>query len=96
VEEPAEEIACRRCNAPRPRLPKPPFRNERGARIQAEICTLCWAEWLKHQTALINHYGLDPREPQSRDFLYQQIDDVLLGDGKGEAVDTSKEGTIQW
>ena len=51
---------------------------------------------MKHQTALINHYGLDPREAKSRDFLYQQIDDVLLGDGEGEQVDTSREGSIAW
>jgi Fe-S cluster biosynthesis and repair protein YggX len=96
VESSPDEITCRRCNDLRPRLERPPFRNERGQRIQDTICRICWGEWLKHQTALINHYGLDPREAKSRDFLYKQVDDVLLGDGEGEQVDTSKEGTIAW
>ena len=77
-------------------LEKPPFRSDRGARIQSQICSACWGEWLQHQTLLINHYGLDPREKKSRDFLYSQIDEVLLGDGEGKQVDTSKEGTIDW
>jgi Fe-S cluster biosynthesis and repair protein YggX len=91
-----ETIHCRRCQDERPALTKPPFRSERGGRIRAEICRICWGEWLEHQTLLINHYGLDPREAKSRDFLYSQIDEVLLGDGEAEQVDTSKEGTIEW
>lgn len=90
------EIHCVRCDDARPRLAKPPFRNERGERIQKEICQICWGEWLQHQTLLINHYGLDPREPKAREFLYSQIDEVLLGDGEGHDIDTSKEGSIQW
>ena len=91
-----EAIHCKRCGEDRPALDRPPFRNERGARIQSQICRDCWADWLQHQTLLINHYGLDPREQKSRDFLYSQIDGVLLGDGQAEQVDTSKEGTIEW
>jgi len=91
-----ESIQCRRCKDERPALPRPPFRNDRGERIQREICQICWGEWLQHQTALINHYGLDPREAESRRFLWEQIDEVLLGDGDGKTVDTSQEGSIQW
>lgn len=91
-----ETIRCRRCQEERPALEKPPFRGDRGARIQAEICRDCWSDWLEHQTLLINHYGLDPREPRSRKFLYEQIDQVLLGDGEAEQVDTSQQGNIEW
>ncbi len=91
-----ETIHCRRCGSDAPRLPRPPFRNELGERIQAEICANCWQDWLQHQTLLINHYGLDPRETKAREFLYQQIEQVLLGGGDGEQVDTSKQGTIEW
>lgn len=91
-----DTIHCRRCKDERPALAKPPFQGERGTRIQKEICQTCWGEWLEHQTLLINHYGLDPREPRSRKFLYEQIDQVLLGDGDAEQVDTSKQGTIEW
>ena len=76
-------------------MEKPPFRNELGERVHQEICRDCWAEWLQHQTLLINHYGLDPRDPKAREFLYQQIETVLLEGGEGEEVDTSQQGTIE-
>ena len=72
------------------------FRNELGARILAQICSGCWKDWLQHQTLLINHYGLDPRDKKARAFLYEQIEQVLLGDGDGKDIDTSKQGTIEW
>jgi Fe-S cluster biosynthesis and repair protein YggX len=89
-------IHCRRCDEDAPRLAKAPFRNELGERIQAEICSDCWQEWLQHQTLLINHYGLDPREAKSREFLYEQIEQVLLQGAEGKDIDTSKQGAIEW
>ena len=89
-------IRCRRCGEDVPALEKAPFRNELGERIVAEICASCWQEWLKHQTQLINHYGLDPRDPKSRAFLYEQIEQVLLQGGDGKDIDTSKQGEIAW
>ena len=91
-----ETIECRRCGPEKPTLAKPPFRNDLGQRIQEQICTACWADWLQHQTLLINHYGLDPREAKAREFLYGQIETVLLGGGKGKEVDTSQKGEIEW
>lgn len=88
-------MTCRRCGEGLP-LEKPPFRNPLGERIHAEICQDCWKDWLEHQTVLINHYGLDPREKKSRDFLYEQVEKVLLGDGKGAEVDTSQQGEVEW
>jgi Fe-S cluster biosynthesis and repair protein YggX len=91
-----ETIECMRCKEARPRLERAPFRSELGERILAEICTGCWADWLQHQTLLINHYGLDPRDAKAREFLYAQVESVLLGGGDGEQIDTSKQGQIQW
>ena len=91
-----ETIECRRCGPEKPTLAKPPFRSDLGQRIQEQICTACWADWLQHQTLLINHYGLDPREAKAREFLYAQIETVLLGDGKGKEIDTSQQGEIKW
>lgn len=89
-------ITCRRCGDGAPPLEKAPFRSELGERIQREICGDCWKEWLQHQTLLINHYGLDPRDAKSREFLYGQIEEVLLGDGDGKGIDTTKQGSIEW
>ena len=91
-----ETIECSRCGDDAPRLERPPFRTELGERIQASICADCWKEWLQHQTLLINHYGLDPRDAKARAFLYEQIEQVLLQGGDGKEIDTSKQGSIEW
>jgi Fe-S cluster biosynthesis and repair protein YggX len=89
-----DTIRCQRCDKDAPRLEKPPFRNEIGERVHEGICQGCWEEWLEHQTLLINHYGLDPRNPKAREFLYEQIETVLLKGEEGEQVDTSRKGTV--
>jgi Fe-S cluster biosynthesis and repair protein YggX len=38
---------------------------------------VCWAEWLKLQQQLINHYALSLREPSAREFLLQQMEQFL-------------------
>ena len=91
-----ETIECKRCGPDKPKLVRPPFRTDLGEKIQERICSQCWADWLQHQTLLINHYGLDPREAKAKEFLYGQIETVLLGGGEGEQVDTSKQGEIEW
>ena len=89
-------IRCRRCQKDAAPLPKPPFRSELGERIVRQICASCWADWLKQQTQLINHYGLDPRTPRAKEFLYEQIEQVLFKSEAGAEIDTTKEGTIEW
>ena len=96
AETTVETIDCRRCGPDKPKLARAPFHTELGERIQGQICSDCWAEWLQHQTLLINHYGLDPRERKAKEFLYGQIEKVLLGEGDGEEIDTSKQGEISW
>lgn len=91
-----ETIRCQRCDQDAAPLEKPPFRNEMGQRIHEAICQACWADWLQHQTLLINHYGLDPRDPKAREFLYAQIEEVLLGKGDGKEIDTSQQGSVEW
>jgi Fe-S cluster biosynthesis and repair protein YggX len=90
------DIQCTRCGETRAQQPFAPFNNDLGRRIHAEICQVCWAEWLKHQTMLINHYGLNVREPDARKFLMENTEKFLFATGDAEQVDTSKKGTIQW
>ena len=56
------EIQCVRCGQVGEQLAKPPLRNELGTRVHESICRDCWDLWLKFQTALINHHGLDVRD----------------------------------
>lgn len=92
-----ETLTCRRCGTDDAvPLDRPPFKSNLGDRIKTEICAACWKEWLAHQTRLINHYGLDVRDPEARDFLYAQVDQALFGTGEAKEVDTSEEGQVEW
>ena len=92
----AEQVSCVRCGQTRQGIDRPPFRNELGERVQNEICEVCWKEWLAYQTALINHYGLDVREREARDFLTQNLQAYLFRSGDAEEIDTSQQGNVSW
>ena len=89
-------MTCTRCGQSREGFEKAPFPGALGQRIVAEICRECWGQWLKQQTMLINHYGLNVMDPQARQFLTRNLDAFLFKSGRQEDVDTSKQGTINW
>jgi len=71
-------ITCTRCHQTRDAQSFQPFPNPVGARVFREICAVCWAEWLKYQQQLINHYALNLREPKSRAYLLEQMEQFLF------------------
>ena len=90
------DVDCRRCRSSRGGLDAAPFRDDLGERIQQEICQVCWDEWLKRQMQLINHYALDVRTAEAREFLRRNVEAFLFGTGKADEIDTSQEGRINW
>lgn len=90
------QIDCVRCGDRGDPLAKAPLKNELGERVHGSICQRCWDEWLRYQTALINHYGLDVRDREAREFLMQNMDAYLFRTGEAEQIDTSQEGEISW
>ena len=90
------DVTCTRCGQSREGFEKAPFPGAMGQRIVAEICRECWGQWLKQQTMLINHYGLNVMDPQARAFLTRNLDAFLFKTGHQEDVDTTKQGTINW
>jgi Fe-S cluster biosynthesis and repair protein YggX len=90
------DIACTRCGQTRSAFERPPFPGAIGQRIIGEICQPCWGEWLKQQTMLINHYGLNVMDPDARKFLTRNMQAYLFKAGGAEEVDTTKKGTINW
>lgn len=92
----SREITCSRCAQTRAGFERPPFPGAIGARVVEEICTECWQQWLRQQTMLINHYGLNVMDPQARSFLTRNMEAFLFKKGGEEEVDTSKQGTIAW
>lgn len=92
----AEEIKCKRCGQKRPALGFAPVPTELGQRVGAEVCQPCWAEWLQKQQMLINHYGLDLANPDTHDFLFDNMKAFFFNAGNMVNIDTSQEGNIKW
>jgi Fe-S cluster biosynthesis and repair protein YggX len=90
------DVTCSRCGQLRPAFERAPFPGKIGARVVAEICQDCWAQWNRQQMMLINHYGLNLMDPQARTFLTRQMEAFLFKPGAEEDVDTTKKGTINW
>ena len=88
------DVKCVRCGQTRAGFEKAPFPGSVGARIVGEICQECWAQWVRQQTMLINHYGLNVMDPQARQFLTKNMEAFLFKTGDGSEIDTSKQGTI--
>ena len=89
-----DTVTCARCGQTRAGFEKPPFPGPIGSRVVEEICRQCWADWLKQQTMLINHYGLNVMDPQARSFLTKNMTAFLFKAGTSADIDTSKKGTI--
>jgi Fe-S cluster biosynthesis and repair protein YggX len=93
----SDKIKCARCSEKREALGYAPIPTELGRRIGEEICQPCWAAWLQKQNQLINHYGLDVSNPDTHEFLFDNMKIFFFNEGAQLAqIDTSKEGTVKW
>jgi Fe-S cluster biosynthesis and repair protein YggX len=90
------DIQCVRCGQSRAGLPYAPLNTDLGRRVQAEICQVCWGEWLKYQTMLIYRYGLNVGDPEAMKLLTENLETFLFSTGETERVATTQQGTIHW
>jgi Fe-S cluster biosynthesis and repair protein YggX len=58
-----------------------PYPGELGVRIYREISQEGWQKWVDHQTMLINEYRLTPIDPKHRQFLVEEMQKFLFGEG---------------
>ena len=75
-------VHCARCGLERERMAFQPFQNDLGKRAYDEICGVCWGEWTKMQQQLINHYGLNLRDPKAKEFLLHHMEQFLFKEGQ--------------
>jgi Fe-S cluster biosynthesis and repair protein YggX len=64
------ELTCSRCGNEGEQLPKAPISGELGQRVFDNICQNCWAEWKEMSMRIVNHYGLQPVDPDDRKKIY--------------------------
>jgi Fe-S cluster biosynthesis and repair protein YggX len=62
-------------------LARPPYPGDLGQRIFESVSKQAWADWLRHQTMLINENRLSPMDPKARKFLEEQMDRYFFGEG---------------
>lgn len=62
-------------------LERAPYPGELGRRIYEQVSKEAWAQWLRHQTLLINEYRLTPIEPKARKFLESEMEKFFFGSG---------------
>ena len=58
-----------------------PYPGELGRRIFAGVSKEAWAQWLAHQTMLINENRLSPLDPTARKFLEGEMEKFFFGEG---------------
>jgi Fe-S cluster biosynthesis and repair protein YggX len=64
-----------------------PYPGELGKRIYNNISKEAWAQWVAHQTMLINENRLTPIEPKARAFLVAEMEKFLFGSGSSKPPD---------
>ena len=74
-------VRCVKHNIETEGLDFAPWPGEVGQRVFNEIGKPAWAEWLAHQTMLINENRLQPRDPKARAYLQAEMDKFLFGAG---------------
>jgi Fe-S cluster biosynthesis and repair protein YggX len=64
-----------------------PYPGDLGTRIYNNISKEAWAQWVAHQTMLINENRLTPIEPKARAFLVAEMEKFLFGSGSEKPKD---------
>lgn len=80
----SRQIYCAKLQKETEGLDKPPFASELGQKIYLHISKEAWQLWLNHQTMLINEYRLSSLDPKARQFLMQEMDKFLFGEGSNK------------
>lgn len=72
-------VQCKKLGRELPGLEKPPFPGELGQRIFDSISQEAWNMWQDHSRLVINHYGLNLADPDSRVIMRQQMEEFFFG-----------------
>lgn len=65
-------VHCRMYKKDLPGLARPPYKNELGQKIFAEVSKDAWDQWLKDSVKLINTYRVDLAAPEGQKFMLEQ------------------------
>ena len=73
-------VNCVKLGRSLPGLERPPFPGELGQRIFDNVSAEGYALWQPHMTILINHYALNPADPETRKLLRSEMEEFFFGE----------------
>ena len=88
----AKTVFCNKLQRELPGLERPPVGGELGQRIHDNISAQAWEMWREYQTILINHYALNPADPEDRKTLRAHLEEFFFGEGAAMPEGWSPEG----
>jgi Fe-S cluster biosynthesis and repair protein YggX len=81
-------VHCRKLGKDLPGLKRPPYKNELGQKIFAEVSKEAWDMWLKDSVKYINTYRVDLASPEGQKFMFKQCA-IYFGLEEGELAQTA-------
>lgn len=90
----ARTVMCARLGKELPGLEKQPFPGELGERIYENVSADAFAEWKQQLTNIINHYGLNPADAETRKLLRKEMEAFFFGKETMQAEDLTPD-TVQ-
>jgi Fe-S cluster biosynthesis and repair protein YggX len=85
-------VQCVKLGRELPGLNRPPFGGPLGQRVFENVSQQGWQLWQQQSTLLINHYGLNLRDPAAQKFLMEQMEEFFFGEGAQMPADWIPEG----
>lgn len=79
-------IQCVRLKSSAEGLDFAPIPGALGQRIFENVSKEGWAQWIKHQTMLINENRLSMLDARARQYLLKQCEAFFFGDGADAAM----------
>ena len=62
-------------------LDRAPYPGELGKRIFDNVSKQAWADWIRHQTMLVNENRLNLADARARQYLARQMEQHFFGGG---------------
>lgn len=75
----SRKVFCRKYQQEMEGLERPPYPGPRGQTIFDNVSKQAWADWLKHQTMLINEKRLNLMQPETQTYLAAELEKFLDG-----------------
>ena len=78
----ARTVHCVKLGKVLPGLETPPFPGALGERVQEHVSAEAYDLRLPHMTTIINHFSLNPADPETRRMLRVEMTDFFFGSGQ--------------